>query len=130
MGQESRDGRVVDVNQRPLAPIFRWAGGKRWLVPEILRRIPSSYGRYYEPFVGGGALFFALRPKLADLADLNPELVGCYKQLREDAAGVEARLRVLPHDSETYYRLRSSRPRTEHGRAARFIYLTTLAWNG
>ncbi len=50
-------------------PFLKWAGGKRRLLPELLARVPKSFGRYHEPFLGGGALYFALRPKRASLAD-------------------------------------------------------------
>jgi DNA adenine methylase len=92
--------------------------------------MPAEVGRYYEPFVGGGALFFALQPPAATLSDKNPDLIACYKTLRNHPVEVATYLRAWPHDSATYYKIRSQRPTTPSEQAARFIYLTTLAFNG
>lgn len=64
-------------------PILKWAGGKTQMLSELLPKVPSSYGRYIEPFFGGGALFFALQPKKAIVADSNPELINMYRQVTE-----------------------------------------------
>ena len=115
---------------RRLAPLFRWPGGKRWLVPTLLRLTPAYSGRYFEPFLGGGALFFALQPERATLADTNTDLVACYQAIREDHQRVAAELARLSPDEATYYTVRASAPRDRFGRAARLIYLTSLAFNG
>jgi DNA adenine methylase len=74
------------------APIIKWAGGKRQLLPVILPRLPQCIRTYYEPFVGGGAVFFALanagRFKSAVLGDANADLVNLYVQVRDDRNGV------------------------------------------
>ena len=62
-------------------PILKWAGGKTQMLNDLLPKVPSSYGRYIEPFFGGGALFFALQPENAIIADSNPELVNMYRQV-------------------------------------------------
>jgi DNA adenine methylase len=76
------------------APFLKWAGGKRQLLPRILDLAPARIETYYEPFVGGGAVFFALaaenRFSRAVLGDANPELVSCYATVRDDVAGVIA----------------------------------------
>ena len=56
-------------------PILKWAGGKTQLLNEIVPKIPKSFNKYIEPFIGGGALFFALAPRRAVISDINPELV-------------------------------------------------------
>jgi DNA adenine methylase len=70
------------------APFLKWVGGKTSLLPELLKHVPARQRRYHEPFVGGGALFFAVQPKRALLADDNAELVHCYQQVRDDVYGV------------------------------------------
>ena len=63
--------------------LLKWPGGKRALLKYIHAFVPEIFNTYYEPFVGGGALFFALQPKQAVLADTNSELINCYKQVRD-----------------------------------------------
>jgi DNA adenine methylase len=87
-------------------------------------------GRYYEPFFGGGALFFSLKPKSALLSDSNPELINAYVQVRDNFGAVARHLRMMPNTEEDYYRIRSSAPCSLAGRAARLIYLCTLSFNG
>jgi hypothetical protein len=73
-------GRPIERNGL-LRPFLRWAGGKQRLIRELLRFVPpaESYGRYYEPFVGAGSMFFAVRPSRATLGDINGELINCYQ---------------------------------------------------
>jgi DNA adenine methylase len=111
-------------------PLLKWAGGKRRLLPHILPLVPRVEGRYYEPFFGGGALFFSLKPKSALLSDSNPELINAYLQVRDNLDAVVKRLREMPNTEEDYYGIRSSAPRTLAGRAARLIYLCSLSFNG
>ena len=63
--RRSVGSRQAEMTQIALSPFLKWAGGKRWLVPEVQRRIPLEYETYYEPFLGGGAVFFSLRQKAA-----------------------------------------------------------------
>jgi len=114
----------------PIRPFLKWAGGKRILVSNILPLIPNSFRRYYEPFLGGGALFFALQPENALLSDNNHELINCYLQVRDHCEKVVARLKLLRNQERDYYRIRGRVPGDEIGRAARLIYLTTLSFNG
>ncbi len=76
------------------APVVKWVGGKTKLLPELLARMPARYGRYYEPFVGGAALFFRVAPERAVIADSNPDLIGLYTSLVTDVAAVIRRLEV------------------------------------
>src|SRR5712664_1393684 len=99
-------------------PFLKWAGGKRWFVSRYLNLLPDRFNRYIEPFLGSGALFFALRPPRAILADLNADLIATYSAIQEDWKQV---VRILGkyhrvHSKEFYYAVRSSRPRTLHGR--------------
>jgi DNA adenine methylase len=114
----------------PLPPLLKWPGGKRWLVEELLAGFPSKQNKYYEPFLGGAAVFFALRPKRALLSDFNPELVNCYCQLRDNPEMLLRTLRKFRNTEEDYYRVRSQEPKDPIARAARLLYLTTLSFNG
>ena len=115
-------------------PFVKWVGGKRSILPQLLKRMPRSYGRYYEPFVGGGALFFALQPKKASLADANARLITTYQALKSDVASVIQYIKKhqKQHCSEYYL---ASRNRLSHEHdpievAALFIYLNKTCFNG
>ena len=110
--------------------LLKWPGGKRALLKQFLTFVPSSFNRYFEPFVGGGALFFALQPKQAVIADNNTELINCYRQVRDCPDAVIAFLSKLRNTKEDYYAIRESIPTEDASRAARFIYLMTLSFNG
>ncbi|MDO8294388.1 MAG: DNA adenine methylase [Gallionella sp.] len=69
-------------------PLLKWAGGKSQLLGEILPKMPQKYGRFIEPFFGGGALFFAVHPVGGIIADSNPELVNLYRSVADDVEGV------------------------------------------
>jgi len=111
-------------------PLLKWPGGKRELLPHILPLVAGPAKRYYEPFVGGGAVFFALAPTLAILSDYDSDLINCYRQVRNNPRGVVARLRAMRNSATDYYRIRRSVPRSDAGAAARTIYLSTLSFNG
>src|SRR5262245_27228026 len=120
------------------APFIKWAGGKGQLLGQLEALLPTNARRrrYHEPFLGGGALYFHLQPRIAELADTNADLIATYKVVRNDA---EALLRALApldrgHSDERYYRMRArwnedaNLSRTE--RAALFIYLNKTGYNG
>ncbi|MGA2628881.1 MAG: Dam family site-specific DNA-(adenine-N6)-methyltransferase [Terriglobia bacterium] len=113
-------------------PFLKWAGGKRWFVNQHLDGIPAYKGRYFEPFLGSGAVFFGVRPSRAILADLNPDLIATFSAIKQNWRGVEALLRKYHqlHSKPFYYMMRKSRPRSPIVRAARFIYLNRTCWNG
>jgi DNA adenine methylase len=106
-------------------PFFKWAGGKRQLLRELERRVPERFASYFEPFVGSGALFFALKPRHAVLADANERLIPTYQGVRDDIEGVINLLKKYPYDPAFFHRLRQididRRSHTEL--AAWFIYL-------
>jgi DNA adenine methylase len=95
-----------------------------------MRMLPQEFNRYYEPFLGGGALFFAVQPAGAVLSDSNTELIECYRQLRDEPEMVGAALQTMSHDEESYYSIRARGALSGADAAARLIYLTTLAFNG
>jgi DNA adenine methylase len=89
-----------------------------------------KFNRYFEPFFGGGALFFALQPRNAFISDKNAELIHAYCQVRDRPDAVIRELRKLRNNEKDYYRIRSNSPKNAAARAARMIYLVTLAFNG
>ena len=136
--QYFRYGRDMNLVQteapdRPRAePFLKWAGGKRLLLPKLLPLMPEPDvgSKYIEPFLGGGALFFALQPTRSVLSDANAELVETYQAVQEEVEEVIRFLAQLNHDEDSYYRVRGSKPRTRASRAARFIYLNKTCFNG
>jgi DNA adenine methylase len=111
-------------------PFLKWPGGKRLLAPALIRLIPRVFGQYIEPFVGSGALFFALQPDRAVLSDTNEQLIECYQEVRDNCDEVIAELGRLRNSKLDYYRNRKANPTQPAARAARFIYLIKLAFNG
>lgn len=113
-------------------PLLKWAGGKTQLLGEILPKIPQNYGRFIEPFFGGGALFFAVRPKGGTIADSNPELVNLYRSVADDVEGVIEQLRMLQNTEEIFYLVRAldwtKLPSFQS--AARTIFLNRTCFNG
>lgn len=118
------------------APFLKWAGGKRQLLPRILPLVPKKVGTYYEPFLGGGALFFSLanagRFERAELSDLNPELVITYQAIQRDVEAVIACLGRYRDSRRAYLRARAARPIDLPAVeiAARMIFLNRCGFNG
>jgi DNA adenine methylase len=116
----------------PGKPFLKWAGGKRQLLPALLQHTPANASRYFEPFVGGGALFFAARPKKAVLADVNTRLIRAYRGVRNDVETVIRLLKEYPHTPTFFYEFREAQidGRTDAEVAAWFIYLNKTGFNG
>jgi DNA adenine methylase len=119
-----------------LRPILKWAGGKRSLVPRILKELPARMGTYYEPFVGGAAVFLALaeekRFERAVITDKNKELINLYTVVRDDLGKLLKKLEGLQHQTseDQYYEIRAQKPTDRISRAARLIYLNKTGYNG
>ncbi len=113
-------------------PILKWAGGKTQMLGDLLPKVPKSYGRYIEPFFGGGAMFFALQPENAIIADSNPELINMYRQVAENVDKVISCLKKYENTSEMFYAVREQDwmclPKAEA--AARTIFLNRTCFNG
>ena len=124
-------------------PFIKWAGGKRQLIGEISERLPQSYGRYFEPFLGGGAVLFSLVPESATVNDINPALINTYQQIRDDVSTVMNLLGEYDSglansdDAKAYYyemrdryngKLRAGLPDAES--AALLIFLNKHCFNG
>ncbi|MBI4780439.1 MAG: DNA adenine methylase [Oscillatoriophycideae cyanobacterium NC_groundwater_1537_Pr4_S-0.65um_50_18] len=116
----------------PPRPFLKWAGGKAQLIQQYQSHFPQRYKTYYEPFLGGGAIFFHLSPTQAMLTDINPELVNVYRCVKESVEAVIARLEVhhRSHNPDYYYEMRSTPGKTQVEKAARFIYLNKTCFNG
>ena len=121
-----------------LAPIVKWAGGKRQLLPTIRPLLPKKLARhtYCEPFMGGGALLWALHPKRAIANDLNVELMNMYSVVRDTPHELIAHLQQHENTPEYFYNLRMQdrdphfAERSALERASRFIYLNKTCYNG
>ena len=122
-------------------PFLKWAGGKTSLLPELLQAAPEQIETYYEPFVGGGALFFALqaegRFKRAVLSDSNQELINAYTQVRDNVEGLikalqvhQRKYRAAEDRAEYYYTIRGKRLTCSLGGAANLIFLNKTCYNG
>jgi DNA adenine methylase len=113
-------------------PFLKWAGGKGQLLEQFRPLLPEMSGRYFEPFVGSAAVFFALRPPDAVLADVNRELIDCYRAVQRDVEAVIAALQSHEYDEEHYYRVRGLDPAelAAPERAARTIFLNKTGYNG
>ncbi len=120
-------------------PFLKWVGGKGQLLPELVKRVEMAgdFGRYHEPFLGGGALFFELYrtgklKKKAYLSDNNPRLIEAYVGVRDE---VDAVIDLLQrhkrrHSEDHFYRVRAKSPKSLAERAARVIYLNKTCYNG
>ena len=113
-------------------PVVKWAGGKTQLLKELVPRIPEYPGKYIEPFFGGGALFFAVQPERAVIADSNPELINLYKQIALNVEELIAKLNHYKNTSEMFYEVRGQdwQELDSVEAAARFIYLNKTCFNG
>jgi DNA adenine methylase len=128
-------GDVLDTSTPPLRPFLKWAGGKTRLLQRILPHVPERFDDYHEPFLGGGAMFFAVRSRMEGsphLHDLNDKLANTWKVVRDDPSGLlEAMDFYLSSDSEEfYYSQRQAEPQTITGQAAWFLYVNQTSWNG
>lgn len=134
---EGRIGEVPAGRPAQARPFLKWAGGKGQLLDELCSRLPAEFGRYFEPFVGGGALYFALHGagrvrSGARLSDANRKLIDTYRAVRDNVEAVIAHLSAFSNDRDLYYQIRAWRhedldpPRA----AARIIFLNKTCYNG
>ncbi|MBD2081490.1 DNA adenine methylase [Leptolyngbya sp. FACHB-17] len=121
-------------------PFIKWAGGKNQLISQYVSYFPKRYQNYYEPFVGGGAIFFHLQPATSLLIDINLELVNVYRCVRDQVEELINRLEQhhQQHCPEHYYQVRAQIAASDDwfyagnnvDRAARLIYLNKTCFNG
>ena len=127
---------VLEKLQQETYPIVKWVGGKRQLMFELLKNMPENYNRYFEPFIGGGALFFELQPDNAYISDMNEELINLYQVVRNNVDELVADLQKHDISKEYFMEIRNI-DRTEEyknwsniQKASRFIYLNRTCFNG
>lgn len=122
-------------------PFVKWAGGKRQIMPEIKKYVPENYDTFYEPFVGGGAVFFELAPRKAVINDYNSELMNVFECIKDevkfDKMCTELNHHEANHSEEYYYQVRNIdrdvkkyNKLADYKRAARTIYLNKTCFNG
>ncbi|KAA8667200.1 DNA adenine methylase [Clostridium sp. HV4-5-A1G] len=124
------------MKNKSIQPFVKWVGGKRQLIKGIGKYIPKGNYKYYEPFVGGGAVFFDLQPKKAVINDYNFELINTYNVIKNKVEELIQYLKTYPNDEEFYYKMREFDRKKEYKnwsevrKASRFIYLNKTCYNG
>ena len=119
-----------------IKPILKWVGGKRQLIPEIEKRIPSSYNTYLEPFLGGGAVLFHIQPEKAIVSDINVELINMYNVIKNNNEELIESLKNHKNTSEYFYDIRSKDRTDDYDtlsdieKASRIIYINKTCYNG
>lgn len=127
---------VLEKLQQETYPIVKWVGGKRQLMFELLKNMPKEYNRYFEPFIGGGALFFELQPDNAYISDMNEELINLYQVVRDNVYELIADLQKHDITKEYFMEIRNIDRTKEYKswssvkKASRFIYLNRTCFNG
>jgi DNA adenine methylase len=112
-------------------PFLRWAGGKTWLLKHLSNLTSNKYANYHEPFLGGAAVFFYLKPQSQSyLSDLNEDLIETYLAIKKDAPAVVKTLRTFKNSEREYYDIRERDYKSNIKRAAKFIYLNQTSYNG
>ncbi len=112
-------------------PFLRWAGGKKWLVRRVKDTLDiKSYTSYHEPFVGGGAMLFHLHPKKAYISDMNEQLMLTYEIVRDNIDDVIELIEGYGIGEAAYYAVRGIRTNNPIEKAAQFIYLNQMSYNG
>jgi DNA adenine methylase len=121
-----------DVELNGCKPLLKWAGGKTQLLKDILPKIPKKFNNYIEPFIGGGALYFAFKPDRAVIADVNPELINLYTTVRDNVEEVISNLYQYKNEEEFFYDVRKKdwNELSNEEAAARTIYLNKTCFNG
>jgi len=119
-----------------IKPFLKWAGGKRQLLSEIRKYIPKKIKIYFEPFLGGGAVFFDIQPRKAVISDINQELINVYKVIKYNVDDLITDLSGHINEKEYYYKIRDL-DRTEEyinlspvKKASRIIFLNKTCYNG
>ena len=117
---------------RPAHPLVKWSGSKALIAAQLAALVPSRFGTYHEPFVGGGAIFFALQPACSLLSDLNAELVNLYAVVKQQLEPLLAALARHQNTREHFLAVRGIHPDTlpPVERAARTLFLNRTCFNG
>ncbi|MGI5876810.1 MAG: DNA adenine methylase [Dethiobacteria bacterium] len=120
-----------------VAPVVKWVGGKRQLLQDILKHVPDKFSTYYEPFLGGGAVLFALQPCRAVVNDINEELINVYTVIRDNVEDLIEDLKRHENRADYFYEIREKdRNKEIYGKmnniekASRILYLNKTCYNG
>lgn len=113
-----------------MKPILKYAGGKSKEIKYFSKYFPSSFDRYIEPFVGGGAVYFYLEPEKACINDLNSDLINFYQQIQINSELLNKVIKYMPIDKDTYNQIRSAKYEAPFKRALRYFYLNKTAYSG
>jgi DNA adenine methylase len=120
-------------------PFVKWAGGKRQLLPVISSHVPQEFERYFEPFLGGGAVFFQLisqnRTAKWFISDLNSDLIISYRIIRDKVKELVSALEIhaenyFTNPSVYYYKVRASKPKGHIDKASRLLFQNKTCFNG
>ena len=127
----------IRKNNKLVLPFVKWVGGKRQLLNEIEKHIPEQFSKYYEPFIGGGAVLFHVRPKNAIINDSNEELVNLYNVIKESPEELIEDLKKHKNEEKYFYEVRGiDREKEKYlelsniQRASRIIFLNKTCYNG
>lgn len=127
---------VLEKLKEETYPIVKWVGGKRQLMFELLKNMPENYNRYFEPFIGGGALFFELQPEGAYISDMNGELINLYNVVKNNVYELIDELKKHEISKEYFMNIRNIDRTKKYEKwsdiqkASRFIYLNRTCFNG
>lgn len=127
---------VFVAKNKLVSPFLKWVGGKRQLINQITERKPGRFNRYFEPFIGGGAVFLHLQPSRATINDANSELINVYHVIRDNPEELISDLKSHKKESDYFYELRALDRSPAFAnlapvkRASRFIYLNKTCYNG
>lgn len=114
-----------------LKPLFKWSGGKTDELKHILPHIPDIYDTYLEPFIGGGAVYFRVKPNKAVIGDVHPELVDFYKAIKDEKSkDIHTFMKDHPNDETTYYKVRKYSCNDYLSNAKKFYYLRKTCYRG
>ncbi|MDD4151228.1 MAG: DNA adenine methylase [Candidatus Gracilibacteria bacterium] len=128
-----------DTNKKMInaTPFVKWVGGKRQIMPQLKKLFPTEFNNYHEPFLGGGAVFFALQKKQSFLSDVNAELINTYQVIKDKPKKLIKFLETCNHSKDFYTEIRAwdrqenwQENFTDVQRAGRFIYLNRTCFNG
>jgi DNA adenine methylase len=113
-----------------IRPFLRWAGSKRRLLRHLIPIIPTTFNKYYEPFLGGGSLFFYIGPNKAEISDISRHLVDIYHSVRSSPDDILRYLKPLRPDREHFNKLKACVTANQIEESARLIFLNKTCWNG
>lgn len=121
------------VSRESIRPVLKWAGGKSSLIPQLFKYFPKQFNRYFEPFLGGGAVFVSLGYfDHSIINDLNPEITNLYEVIRDRPLDLMLCLEKLgnQYSERFYYELRAESPKSRVKKAARTLFLNKTCFNG